>query len=114
MEKEIKFTRAKVVVLEESLINCPEAQRAIRNTFPEAFKKEVHWVDITESLEFRPYRAGNYYWIAIHEKGNPTHLGWLDASGAKICTHEKGNYRVERQGEGHSDWANYFRILKRV
>ena len=93
---------------------CPEAKAVLKKGFPEAFFKEVHWIDITKNLEFRSYRAGNYYWIAIHEAGDPVHLGWLDASGAKICTHEKDDYKVERQGEEHSDWAHYFRILKRV
>lgn len=45
MKQEIKFTKAKVLVLEEGLSNCPEAPKAIRDAFPEAFREE--WEDVT-------------------------------------------------------------------
>jgi len=108
----LEITKEKVLAMAKK---CPEAKEILREGFPEAF--ESMWVDVTESLEFRPYKAGCYYWIGIYNKYVSLQIGWLDNAGAHICTHAEKSYRIEKYKSGEiRSWGwedNYFRIMKK-
>ncbi len=102
MEKEIKFTRAKVVVLEEGLDGCPEAQRAIRDAFPEAFKdgwkKVTREITIDYSHDIREdggfcfnYQGSILFWGTIIKRDEKTNYNGLDV---KL---EKGEIYIKKR-----------------
>ena len=109
MNKEFKITKEKILAMASE---CSEAKAVLKKGFPEAFIED--WVDVTENLVFRPYKAGRFYWIGIYQKGASLQIGWLDKAGANICTHANREYKIEGQrSRGINSWDNYFRILRR-
>ena len=93
-----KVETTKTRVIEAAKV-CPDAQRVLKELFPEAFKEE--WVDCTKECGARLCDQGNAYDIELYRKSDGHRIAGLWANGH--ITEPIDGYRIIKETDGDKD-----------
>jgi len=104
MANEIKVTDEQIIKLANGL--CGNAQKAVKDAFPEIFGQEENWIDISKEVEFKK-RLSSPGLVEIWHNGEIRGHVHLAYSHSFIWPADRNDYKIIELGET-------IRLLKRT